>query len=795
MGEIRLAVRSLLRSKLFTAVAIFTLAIGIGASTAVFSVFNAVALRPLPFDRPDRLVDIEEWSATELCGGCGVGVSAPMVVDIERRATSLQAVVLYSEYGVNVGGREAPERVSAAAVSGNFFGVLGVHAVRGRAIDPTDAQPGAPKVAVIGERFHRRRFAGDPAVVGQTIRLDGTPTTIVGVMPATAVLPDFAEIWVPLDRTSLGVDRGSRDVGVIGRLKDGVSRAAADTELRTIAADLEAAFPETQKNWTARARSLRDAVGDDSRSVFGIMLAAVFALWAVVCANLAALLLARGFARRKEMAVRLALGANRRTIVWHLFAESLVLAVAGGALGALAASWVIEGILLSLDSAMPSWLTPRLDASVLGFCVFLSLVSASAFGLLPAVRASRADVHEDLKSGTPASIRIGRSRLRGSLVVLQLSLSLMLLAVAGVFSSTIASRSDRNDARDDDIVQARVELPADLSPEQRAGVVAALVERFGALAEARTAGASADGFLAGFGSAPRQIRVEGLPILPEGASPRFYHAVTPDFFITTRKMIVEGRAFNAADRRGANPVAIINARLARRLWPDRPAVGRRIKLGADSMPWRTIVGVVGDPHETEDRPAGSSAYVPFAQSPLERVTFYVSAKAAPAGIIRPMREAAREVAPDLPLLDHMTTAQAHAMAWRPLRAYAVTISGIGIVALVLAAVGLYGIVAYGAELRTREIGVRIALGAKRSDVIGLVTRQGMTVVGFGVALGLAGAAAVAPIMRGLLFGASPINAPVFAGSAILLVVVAALASYVPARRAAATDPMVALRAD
>lgn len=795
MGEIRLAVRSLLKTKLFTAVAILTLMIGIGATTAVFSVYDAVALRPLPFAEPDRLVDIEEWSATKLCSGCGVGVSAPMVADIERRSKTLQSIILYTETGVNVGGRDAPERVSAAGVSGNFFGTLGITATLGRAIDRTDALPGAPRVAVLSERLFQRRFGGDRSAVGQVIRVNGQPTTVVGVMPRTAVLPDFAQIWLPIEHTGFSThDRSVRELGVIGRLKDGATVIEADRELKQIAADLERAYPETQAEWSARARVLREAIGDDDRQPFAIMLGAVGVLWAVVCANLAALLLARGIARRKEVAVRLALGGSRTDIVWHLFAESLLIALAGGVIGAVAASWVVDGILLSLGSTIPSWLTPRVDGTVLGFCVLLSIVSAAAFGMFPAFRASRASVHEELKSGSSSGGGEPRTKLRGGLVVLQLSLSMLLLALAGVFSATIASRSRYDDTRNADVLQARMEMLGEVSGEQITATATALTARLAALPEARSAAVEAAGFIAGFGGNDERIKVEGIPAVADGLSPRFFHSVTSGFFETMGVRVVEGRALSASDGAASPRVAVINRNLAVRLWPGGSAIGKRIKLGHDSLQWTTIVGVVADPDEAATR-VDNTAYVPFAQSPIGGFTVLVAAKTNPVLLARPVREVARSVAPDLPLLDLMTLADAHASRWRPLRSYATLISSVGGIALLLAAIGLYGIVAYNAQRRTREIGVRIALGAARGDVIRLVTRQGMTLVGLGITFGLISAALVTPVMRGLLFGARPFNPGVYAAAAAVLLVVAVVASYLPARRAAATDPMVALRND
>jgi predicted permease len=795
MGEIRLAVRSLLKTKLFTVVAIVTLMIGIGATTAVFSVFDAVALRALPFTEPEALVDVEEWSATELCAGCGVGMSRPTFTDLQKRATSFEDLAAFSEIPVNVGGLEAPERVSAAEVSGNFFNVLGVRPTMGRTLDANDDRVGVPAVVVVSTRYFANRLGSDPTKIGGTIRINGQPTTIIGVMPATAVLPEFAQIWLPLGRTPIGTDRAARDLGVIGRLKRGVSRASAESEMKTIASDLERAYPETQKDWTIRLRGLRQAVGDGDVPVYGLMLASVVVLWAIVCANLAGLLLARGIGRRREIAVRLALGANRSDVVWHLFAESVCLAAVGGILGAIASAWTVDLLLASLDTAIPSWLTPRLDGWVLGFCLLLSGLSAVAAGLLPAVRASRPNVHDDLKAGGQTSLGGGKSTLRGSLVVLQLALSLVLLAVAGVLTATIQSLAGREGNEGSDVVQARVALLGDTSSAHITSSIDAFVKRLGALPEARAAAASGSGFIAGFGGRDQQISVEGLPVLPEGVSPRFYLAVTPRYFETVGTQLREGRSFEETDRAGAAPVAIIGRRLANQLWNGQNAVGRRIRLGGDSLPWRTVVGVIEETADTAGRSNRNMAYVPFAQMPTREATLLIAARRNPASILKTVREAARSVDPDLPLLDLMTSVAAHAQVWRPYRSFAMTISAIGAIALALSAIGLYGVIAYGAEQRTREIGLRIALGARPGDVVQLITTQGLRLVTVGIVLGLVAALAVMPLMRNMMFGLDPMNPSVFALSALLLVAVAAVASYLPARRAAATDPMVALRND
>ena len=353
MGDLLLAVRSLLKSKLFTAVAVVTLVIGIGTTTAVFTLFSGIVFRPLPFAEQDRLVDIEEWSAKELCADCAVGVSRPMFVDLKERLHSVSELAAYLEMPVNIGGTDIPERASAALVSGNFFPMLGVKPLIGRGLDLADDRDGATPVVVLSERLFLRRFGGDPTLIGRQIRLNGLPTTVVGVMPPTAVLPEFAQLWMPLEPAYHSTDRGNRELGAIGRLRAGATIAGADADVKVVAADLERAHPETQKNWSGRVRSLRQALAGEEKGVYGIMLGAVLVLWAIVCANLASLLLARGVARRREIAVRLALGARRASVVWHLLAESICLAVAGGVLGIIAASWTVDLLLASIDTPDP----------------------------------------------------------------------------------------------------------------------------------------------------------------------------------------------------------------------------------------------------------------------------------------------------------------------------------------------------------------------------------------------------------------------------------------------------------
>jgi putative ABC transport system permease protein len=797
MGDLRLAVRSLLKAKLFTAVAVTTLAIGIGSTTAVFSLFSAIALKPLPFPEPTRLVDVEEWSATELSAGSAVGVSAPTLNDLAAGVKSLEAIASYLEVPTNVSGSESPERVSGALVSGNFFRVLGVNPAIGRAIDASDDRASAPPVVVINNRLFVRRFGGDRSILGQSIRINGMPHTIIGVMPATVMLPEFAELWTPMQQSYHVTDRASRDLGVIGRLRGGYSVAAADLELKTLGSAIAKDHPDTQAGWTTRVRPLRQALGGEEVGIFGFLLAAVLVLLLIVCANVASMMLARGAARRKDIAVRLALGARRSTIIWHLLAESLCLAIAGGVLGVLAASWGVDLMLASLQTNIPGWLRPTMDFRVMAFAVAASMAAAIAFGLAPALRSSRGDVHEDIKAGGPANIGGRRALLRGSLVVVQLALSLVLLAAAGVLMASVTRISARQIGLSDrDVVQARFEMLGSRTPEQNVATVKALVDRLSQIAGARTASIIGTGFIAGFGAQDQKIRAEGIVAVPDGVSPRFYFAITPKYFETVRLQLTQGRKFTDADARGTVPVVIINQTMGRRLWPAGNPTGHRIRLGnADSLPWRTIVGVVNDVGSNER--IANAAYVPFAQAPQSAATIMVGSTGEPSALINPIREAARGVDADLPLVDLMTAEQDHARHYWPYRAYALMLTAVGAVALLLAGIGLYGVIAYAVEQRSREVGLRIALGANRNDVLRLVTRQGFVLVIIGVVFGVLGAIVVLPVMKSipLLFGASPLDSLVFAAVTAILVLVALIASYIPARRATRVDPMIAMRSE
>jgi predicted permease len=799
MSDIRFALRSLSKSKLFTAVAVTSLALGIGTSTAVFSVVNAIAFRPLPYAEPARLVDVHEWSATKLCAGCGVGASLEIFHEWRRDARSFVAMGAYNERPFNVSGTETAERIGGAVVSAKTFDVLGVQPAMGRAFEESDDRPDATPVVVLSDALWKRRYAADRRVVGQTIRVNGVEHTVIGVMPPAFKFPEFAELWLPLEPNARGGARDRRELGVVARLRADVTLERADAEMRRIARSVEERFPDTHKEWTARATWLRDEMAGTEALLYGVMLGAVGFVLLIVCANLAGLLLARGAARRKEIAIRLALGATRPQIVRHLLVESVVLALTGGALGLLVALWVVDIAVASIRSQVPFWIQFGIDGTAFAFCAVLSLVTGLLFGLLPALRASRPDVHTALKdSAGGLAGGADRSHLRALFVVFELAMSIVLLAGAGVLFKNFLRISQPERGYDrTNLLTSRLEFLDSRYREaaQLNDAFARLVERTARIPGASSVALDRVGFIAGFGASDQQIRAEGVAAVPAGASPRFYRAVTPDYRRTMRLPLLSGRDFNAQDRAGAPAVALINRRMGEQLWPGASPIGRRIKLGAaDSLPWVTVVGVVGD----IDFSRGFSpnyAYVPLAQSPGSEVTLYVRAPGDPLALAPAVRAEVRAVDPDLPVLNLRTLEQEqHAQYW-PYEMYALFMSGFAVLAILLAAIGVYGVIAYNAAQRTREIGIRIALGAEARHVIAMIGAQGGRLVLLGVVLGIGGSMLLLRVMGSLLIGASPIDPPVFAGVSVLLALVALVATYLPARRAARVDPLVALRAD
>jgi len=794
VSDIRFAFRSLAKSRTFTIVALLSLALGIGANVTVFSLVNALAFRALPFPEANRLVDLHEFSATKLCSGCGVGTSYPGFVDWRANARSFSQVGAYIERPFNISGTENAERIGGALVSSETFALLGVHPVLGRAFTRDDDRVGAAPVVMLGDAVFARRYGGDRRIIGQAIRVNGVPHTVIGVMPPRFRFPEFADLWVPFEPNAAGGARDQREFGVVARLRPDVSMAMANEEMHVIAKSLEERYPE-QKEWTAEATRFRVSEALPG-SLYGALLGAVGFVLLIVCANLAGLLLARGAGRQREIAIRLALGATRRRIVRHLLTESIILSAAGGALGLLLTSWAVDIIRNVAADRLPYYVVFDVDRATLGFALGVSILTGLLFGLLPALRASAPDVHTTLKE-SGATIR--KSMARGLLVIGELALAMILLAGAGVLTRSVVRIATPERGREElELLTGDLEfLDARYADSTLVhATVASILERLQTAPGVVSASAHTFQFIAGFGRADRSIRAEGSDTsLARSVSPRFAFVVTPAYFATERLPIRAGRGFTAQDRIGSQPVVMINQRMADVLWRGQSPLGRRIKLGtADSLPWRTVVGVVGD--ITSRDTVAHYAYVPFAQtSQNQRVTLLVRSSGDPLSLVPTVRAAVRSIDEDLPILALQTVRQQRRSNVAPYQLYATTMGAFAAFAILLAAIGLYGVVAYNAAQRTREIGVRIALGAEAKHVVALIAGQGGRLVLLGIALGTGGSMLLLRVLRAMLFGASPIDLPVFTAVALLLVFTAALAIWLPARRAARVDPLQALRAE
>ena len=788
--------RVLLKSPAFSLVAVATLALGIGANTAIFSVVNAVLLRPLPYQQPERIMALQ--SANPQSNQGGFGGSAPAdFVDWRAQSRTFEKLAAYTGGGLTLQSADRTEVIPGSQVTEDFFPVFRVAPLLGRTFSADEFLSGSPKVAVLSHRAWRNRFGGDPGIIDKTLTLAKGSVTVIGVMPPDFKFPYYAEVWKPFahDDGQFRL-RATRYLEVVGRLADGETEASAAAEMGAIAGRLEAEHPKDNKGWTVRLLPLRERLVKDARPALLVLLGAVGCVLLIACANVANLLLARAAGRRGEMAVRLALGATRGRLIRQLLAESVVLALLGGAAGLLLAAWGVESLvaLLPADRAAYQFAGEvRLDASVLLFTVTVSLLTGILFGLAPGWQATRADLAGGLKEGGRGFE--GRARARGVLIVAETALALVLLVGAGLLLRSFSRLLDDSpgyDPRGLIMMPVNAPLPANAPSRQKAMFYR---EVMGRVAQAPGVASVALTSYSTFGGLGFPFNLEGQP-LPNGDVTVKYSSVSPNFFRALGVPLKAGREFADQDTDQTPLVFMVNQALARQFFAGGDPVGRRISLSyLNARLTGEIVGVAGDVRQDEPGSATQpEVYAAAAQLPWFGHHLVIrSAAADPLAVVKDVNRAIRTVDPNQSLGKPVVVTERLSQEVAEPRLYATLLGLFALVALLLAAVGMYGVMAYSVAQRTREVGIRMALGAQGRDVVGLIVGQGMKLTAAGVAVGLTGALALSRVVSGLLYGVSATDPLTFGGVGALLLAVALVACYLPARRATKVDPLVALR--
>jgi len=799
LQDIKMAFRSLDRSPGYAILVVLMMGLGIGVNTMVFNLANAFLFRSFPYIDAARTVKLY---STDRQRGDRMELSYPDFSDVRDRAASFDGIAGYFETMAYMTLGNEPERFQATGMTAGLLRVFGTAPLIGREfLREEEEKSRAYTVIMISERIWRERFGSDPHVLGRTVKMNGRVRTIVGVMPREFLFPETADFFIPTPIDPKEDVRDARFLGVVGRLKPRVTISAANAEVAGIASDLAARYPEADKGIGARVVPFRDSLTGDMKAILALLMSAVAFVLLIACANVANLMLARGAGRQREIALRFALGATRARIVRQLLTESLVLSLMGGVLGLVLALWGRDLCLGSIPEELPFWMRFTIDPNTVLFMVGVSMLSAVLAGLLPALQTSQVNVHETLKDGGHhGTAGLGRSRLRSALVVAELALAVVLLTGAGLMiRSFVKMTAERTTLRPEGVLTARVTLPVAVYPDDpaRLAFFDGLFPAIEGLNGVRMASATTDLPLAR-SSSHTAIRLESDPSGPD--SPRrivLYAAIRPRYFETMGIALRSGRDFTAQDGPGGTRVAIVSESAARKLWPDKDPLGQRFRFGpADTSALITVVGVAADVRQNvENKEPPAQVYLPHARNTHQTVTLVVRHDGPAAAMTAELRRLVQSRDADMPLYDVRTMEESLRYGLWESRIYAALMAVFAVLALVIAVVGIYGVMAYSVAQRTQEIGIRMALGAARGDVLRLVVGQAMRLTLLGMGIGLAGAYAVTRLMASLLFGVSASDPPTFVGVTVILAASALIAAWLPAERATRVDPMVALRSE
>ncbi|PYP88135.1 MAG: ABC transporter permease [Blastocatellia bacterium AA13] len=800
LQDIKFGVRLLFKNPTFTVAAILILTLGIAVNTVIFGAVNTVLLRPLPYSETDRLFVL--WAKNNQSTEA-LPVTSADFADWKEQNHVFDGMAILSPGSMTLTGVGDPEQISTSRVSANFFDLLGVRPYRGRTFSPDEDQPGKNQVVVISYGVWQRSFGSRPDLIGDTVTLNGNSHTVIGIMPPGVSFPgelfkDKVDFWIPLALAG-NLNRGIAAYGVVGRLKPDVTAAQARSEMEIIAGSLEQKYPDTNTGKSVMLKPFREEVVGHVKTPLLIMLGAVAFVLLIACANVANLLLARAASRKKEFAIRVALGAGRLRLIRQLLTESIVLALVGGILGLVLAVWGSSSLKVFIPATLAGVKDMTLDWNVFSFALLISLLTGVAFGIVPALQVSKTNLHDSLKEGGRNAAPDARNnRVRGLLVVGEVSMALVLLVSAGLLVKSFINLIDVNPGFN---VNHALTLSVFLPPSRyEVPKIWSFYEQLEQRA-ANIPGAEASGLVnnlpLGGSIYRRSFNLEGQPPALPGQEPTAdYYSVSPNYFGAMGIPLLKGRYFNNEDRDGRTNVVIISDAAAKQYWPDQDAVGKRITVGDGVNEPRQIVGVVADVKQVGlEKDSVPQLYVSYLQKPHRAMTLVVRTKGDPMALAAAVRNEIRSGDRDLPVTNVRTLEEVLSNSIGARRFNMILLSIFACLALVLASIGIYGMISYSANQRSQEVGIRIALGAQPMDILKLIVGQGMRLSLLGLGIGLAAAMAFTRWMTPLLFGVSTVDAVTYSSISAVLFLVALTASYVPARRSTRVDPMSVMRAE